>query len=116
MPPDRETIFHPPTDADHAIAAVRRKVELQQQVAEIKAAESIASPTVKPPCPRFVVELEALPHEWDHDGTRRMKRLLKAALRGYGMKCVSIGPPMPIASDSSFTADDQRTMTGGTTL
>lgn len=43
-------------------------------------------------CPTFTLTVEVL-HRWDDpDGWRRLRGLLKTALRGFGIKVTSIQP------------------------
>lgn len=45
--------------------------------------------------PTFILKLEAQHREHDRDGTRRLRALLKAALRNWGLKCLSVEPVKP---------------------
>lgn len=38
----------------------------------------------------FVVRLEPLPDASDADGTRRLRRALKALRRAFGLRCVTV--------------------------
>lgn len=38
--------------------------------------------------PHFYLELEAVPGNWRTPPLLRLRALLKAALRGYGLRCV----------------------------
>lgn len=40
----------------------------------------------------FRLVVRPLPRRDDPDGTQRLRRLLKAMLRGYGLRCVRIEP------------------------
>lgn len=45
--------------------------------------------------PEFVLRLRAEPRSGDQsdpDGTRRLRAVLKALLRSYGMKCLEVRP------------------------
>jgi len=46
----------------------------------------------KPGGAGFRLVVRPLPQRDDPDGTKRLRRLLKAMLRGYGLRCVRIEP------------------------
>ncbi|HEX8340011.1 MAG TPA: hypothetical protein VF624_03795 [Tepidisphaeraceae bacterium] len=54
--------------------------------------------------PDFVIQLR--PEPGDVPVMIRVRRLLKVALRGYGLRCVSIGEAAPRPADGSAAAGD----------
>lgn len=49
----------------------------------------------KPPAPVYTIRIEPSPGFDRRHETRRLARLLKAALRTYGFRCVSVLPDPP---------------------
>jgi hypothetical protein len=47
------------------------------------------APHSQTPKPRYFLELEPVPGNWRTEPLLRFRALLKAALRGYGLRCVS---------------------------
>lgn len=45
--------------------------------------------------PTYILRLRPEPDSTDPDGIRRLRALLKAALRSYGMKCIEVAPAQP---------------------
>lgn len=65
--------------------------------------------------PRFVITVEALPLEGT-DGVNvpaevRLRRLLKAMLRGYGLRCVRVSPDRGEGDESRETTAESEATT-----
>jgi hypothetical protein len=45
--------------------------------------------------PTFVIELRPVPDDWRAPVERRLARLLKICLRGYGLRCVRVEAKEP---------------------
>ncbi len=55
---------------------------------------------------RYVVTIEPIRDPNDPAGIRRLRRLLKAMLRGYGIRCVSVGQGDEGRSTHTGSADE----------
>jgi hypothetical protein len=59
--------------------------------------------------PRYYLELEPVPGNWRSPPLLRFRALLKAALRGYGFRCV-VARPSTVTVDEEGTAQEQEKM------
>jgi hypothetical protein len=59
---------------------------------------------MKPTNPRFHLTLEVLPDPTDPGGYRRLRAMLKACLRCWRLRCVSLQPPTPDAVKANVEA------------
>ena len=50
---------------------------------------------MKPDRPVYILELQALPSGFQAPPEKRLARLLKCMLRGYGFRCISARPAPP---------------------